>query len=1840
MRPTLLKRFFSVTTCLLLTVICFSANAQQTTYRLHYDIALFDLPGGVVENPSDNIVFAGTNLSFLPIYGTVTEVDPIGNVQWSKGYTASIATQINDIKNIPSGGYIVTGTASSGAMLMNLSSTGTVNWAYEYNVTGADDEYGSHVLPTSDGGFVVAGYVYGADPDGAGPLAAQDSANLFCFKVNSSGVLQWSDVFFVSTSYINDHAFSDVAEVSDGYIFVGYSSQSGSSENTDAIVLKTNTSGVRQWSYRFSSANEASAIKALSGTQVLITGDKDGTGLGTTVVPYYIKLSSAGAVQTGNQYNFGLFSVDVALGTDIFTTNDGNYAMAGFYTEFNVPPVISSFLVKVNASNGNIMFQKYYSPTTSSLIGVSLFPEGLQASDSAYVLVSTAFGTSGGGYDYELVRADENGQLNNTGCPEANMSLTRSGFTPSLSSFTPSVTTSASRSTVTMVSINLNPDTSLVCRTIVCNPPPKPSSVTSSNNNFCPGGSTTIDASGSGSNVTYYVYNTSTGGTALGSTPLSVSPTTTTTYYVEASDNNNPLCVSSREAITVTVKPGTPATPGTISGPNPACPGSRTYSISSVAGATNYNWSLSGGGTISGTGLSASVNWTTPGTYTISVTAENSCGTSSARTLSVTVDPGPPSQPGAITGNINPCPGAESYSIGSVANATTYTWSVSSGGSITGGQGTTNATITWSSTGGPYTISVTAGNSCGTSAARTLAVNVQNGPPSSIGSITGNTNVCVGSQPYSVPGVTGATTYTWSVSGGGSVTGGQGTANATVNWTAAGTYTVSVTASNPCGNVSATPISVTVAGAPPATPGPITGADTTCGGNQTYTISAVAGADSYSWSVSGGGTTVSGANSTSYTVNWTTAGTYTVSVTASNACGSSSAATYQVTVSSGVPATPGPITGSTSVCAGSESYSISAVSGATGYTWAVSGGGTITSGQNSTGITVNWTTSGGPYTVSVTPYNVCGNGTAATLNVTVLPANPPEPDSVSGNTPVCFGTETYTAASVTGASGYTWSVSGGGSISNGQGTASADINWTTAGTWTISVTADNQCGSSSATTTTVEVLPASPATPGNITGPTAVCPDTASYSIPAVPGASGYTWSLSGGGTIIAGQGTNSIDIDWASVSGTYTVSVTADNQCGSSTASTTSVLITPGPPTGTPVIAGDVAPCPGTQTYTVSGVNGAGTYTWTLSSGGSIISGQGTSSLTVDWTTTGGPYTLAVTPSNTCGDGTPDSVSVTVDGPPDIGLTTVSGDTNPCPGTESYSIPAVVNSTGYTWSVSGGGSITGGQGTTTVSIDWTTSGGPYTVSVTADNACGSSSSVTTSVTVEPGPPATPGAITGPTSVCEGTSGSSYSINSVTDATNYTWSVSSGGSITGGQGTTSATIDWTGAPGNYTVSVTAENACGTSTAATLTVTITPGPPNTPLAINGPVSVCPGIENYSVASVANATGYTWSLSGGGTISNGQGSSNITVNWTTSGGPYTVSVTASNNCGTSTAQTASVTVLASPTAPTITSGNDTICEGESATITATGSTGGNITYNIYDSQSGGTQLGVSPLTVNPTTTTTYYVEVVNDLGCTYAGGRVPATVFVNPAPAAPTITGDGTTVCYGESTTLTATISGGGSVTWWNAATGGTLLSSGTTLNTGTLTSTTTFYAEVTSSNGCGSLTGRVGATVEVAPLPVVILSSDATDNTIFINQALTAIADPDGYDQYEFFLNGVQIQIDSINTWASSVLEDGDVISVIPTEGGCIGEEVEITVHVSDYPNVFTPNGDGRNDIFLAGFDLVIINRWGQELYHGEDGWDGTYNGEKVSPGTYFYIVRVKDITDKENIVKGSVLVHF
>ncbi len=86
--------------------------------------------------------------------------------------------------------------------------------------------------------------------------------------------------------------------------------------------------------------------------------------------------------------------------------------------------------------------------------------------------------------------------------------------------------------------------------------------------------------------------------------------------------------------------------------------------------------------------------------------------------------------------------------------------------------------------------------------------------------------------------------------------------------------------------------------------------------------------------------------------------------------------------------------------------------------------------------------------------------------------------------------------------------------------------------------------------------------------------------------------------------------------------------------------------------------------------------------------------------------------------------------------------------------------------------------------------------------------------------------------------------------------------------------------------------------------------------------------------------------------------------------------------------------------------------------------------------------------------------------------------------------------------------------------------------------------------------------------------------------------------------------------------------------GCKNSSSEIVDVVPFVPNVFSPNEDGINDVFMPGFQVQIFDRQGLVLYEGTDGWDGRYKGQPANPDTYFYTINYSNREEQEQQIKG------
>ncbi|HEY0667501.1 MAG TPA: PKD-like domain-containing protein [Sphingobacteriaceae bacterium] len=293
-------------------------------------------------------------------------------------------------------------------------------------------------------------------------------------------------------------------------------------------------------------------------------------------------------------------------------------------------------------------------------------------------------------------------------------------------------------------------------------------------------------------------------------------------------------------------------------------------------------------------------------------------------------------------------------------------------------------------------------------------------------------------------------------------------------------------------------------------------------------------------------------------------------------------------------------------------------------------------------------------------------------------------------------------------------------------------------------------------------------------------------------------------------------------------------------------------------------------------------------------------------------------------------------------------------------------------------------------------------------------------------------------------------------------------------------------PGTYTVTNTipASGLCA-AVSSSAVVTINPEP-----VVNaGPDQTVSFGNNVTLSGSTSAPTYRWS-GGSGTFSNPTILNPIyTPAVNEASATLYLSTSGPGVCG---PETDSVLISINSVAPIVSGA--AICSGTSATISATPSDG---TYQWYDAPSGGNLLLTNPTYVTPplTVNTTYYVQRM--IGG-YPSVRAAATVTIIPIPESPTA--PGLVICAGNTATLNATAPGG-TYQWYNAASGGDLLSTAPSFTTPILTSTTVYYVQTTV-NGCTSTRTAVPVTVNASPL-ITSAAKETICNGTSLNYTITA-----------------------------------------------------------------------------------------------------------------------------------------
>ncbi|MDF2450498.1 MAG: hypothetical protein K0S26_2 [Bacteroidota bacterium] len=1131
------------------------------------------------------------------------------------------------------------------------------------------------------------------------------------------------------------------------------------------------------------------------------------------------------------------------------------------------------------------------------------------------------------------------------------------------------------------------------------------------------------------------------------------------------------------------------------------------------------------------------------------------------------------------------------------------------------------------------------------------------GPDANI--VASDTTICAGeSVVFNGSTSTGYTSLNWTFNSTGSPVSVAGAGPHTINFPTTGNY-VAILQANATGCSPSTEFkNITVS--PGAT---ITATSATiCPG--TSTVLTASGGTSYTWSPS---SSLNSPNGTTVTSTPSVTTTYTI-------IGVSGSCTASTTAVANVSAVPGITVSSTgsSVCAG-NSATLTA-SGAGNYTWSPSG-----SLSSATGTVVTATPS-----VS-TNYTVTGVSatctTSTTHSVTVI--NSPTTTASASATLSCI-TNTVNLNSILAGMNYTWTSPAGGGIATGVNSQNATTSLP--GTYTLTVL--NPAGNCSYSTTATVVQ--NTIAPGGVdagTSQTLTCGTSVSVTL------SGSVTSPTTATPAWLGPNVCGTVTDFttsACGAGIYTLQVT-DPSNGCPATATVQVFPSAGAPSVTVASTSNTITCTNTiVTISVSTTDTPVTYNW---SGTGIASDDGLGTITV---TQGGTFNYTVTNTNSnCSTSNNHVIFQNTSAPTS---TAVSTGTLTCV-TSTVMLSTLPAGMNYTWTAPTGGNVlnVNSQSTTASGI-----GGTYSLTVKDPvNNCvynttttviqntfsptgvsagsnqaltctspsvtltGSVSSPTTSTVVWTGPNVCGTSTAYTTSAC---SAGIYTITA-TDPSNGCFATStvqvlanagapvatissSTAILTCTQTTTDATVtvtppndltySWSPAPlsggtsnvatfdsqNNYVCTIT-NTVTGCVTSTQIAVTTNTTPPNVLFISNTQTLTCAKpTATISVATTpASGITYLWT----GTLVSGQGTDSVIVN---QAGTYSVMVTnAANGCtNTASSQVAPNTTTLVATISATSSNTVLTCQNTSVNLLAT-VTPTNATYNYTWSPSGG---NLPPANV---TSAGVYTVVAADpsTGCTTS-----QTIAITSNTTIPSVNVNNSTMACGAP----ATVIGGSAITTatnvsYSWSTSGTGTISGGTTSSPSVNASGAYVVTVTNSDNDCANTGTVIVTegsISVA-FGANPTSGTAPLDVTFNNQS-------SGVNSYAWNFGDV------INNTSSSANPDHTynsvgmyTVTLIATNGNCKDtayayiEVLENSLLI--VPNVFTPNGDGANDLFkivtvgIKDLSCDIFNRWGAKV-HSLSNVNDTWNGGGNSAGTYFYTLKCTGFDGKEYNEQGTI----
>lgn len=624
-----------------------------------------------------------------------------------------------------------------------------------------------------------------------------------------------------------------------------------------------------------------------------------------------------------------------------------------------------------------------------------------------------------------------------------------------------------------------------------------------------------------------------------------------------------------------------------------------------------------------------------------------------------------------------------------------------------------------------------------------------------------------------------------------------------------------------------------------------------------------------------------------------------------------------------------------------------------------------------------------------------------------------------------------------------------------------------------------------------------------------------------------------------------------------------------------------------TPSIPIDISTCGALSAY-LNATTGLGPYTWN-GPAGSGISGVTTQSII---TTTAGIYTLTMSPPGACYT-TVKYIYLHIS--PNPTVTNITSQATCTNATGSSTILAVGGTTPYTYSWTPSAS-TSSLGT------GLSPGTDYTVEVIDNFGCRATTSL---------------------SILSFTNGPTYTVTPTTSILNCITTSVTISALTG----TNSTAVWTHTPtssfiatsaGSYSVVLTnTVSMCTTTVPVTVTSNTTP-----PSATYSSTCSSGTITLNAFAGAGIALGWLAPTLPAPTPLGNPGTSAVA-------GIFTLTAT---NLSTGCKTTYTVESLVPIVNVSVVPQNTITCAVTSITATAS-----------YTPSSASISWlnGSTTSTVNPnliSNSGTYTVIVGVPGGCS-TQSVISITTNTN---ANVNITSPSTIIpCSTNSLTLNASSTGGGIYTYaWSspAATG----SAYSVSNAGTYS-----VMALNTTNGCTATATQavshetVTASFDADPYSGLMPLSVSFTNTS-VNPLPTSYSWNLGNSSTTYTTNNPSTVYNTQGTYT---------VVLTATKGFCVDTAVRLIyvelVSFLTVPNVFTPNGDGKNDTFyldcinMGEINMTVFDRWGLKMFEGNDNgkmiWDGkTKGGNYVTDGTYFYIINAKGLDTKDYNLKGTI----